>query len=144
MIKLIDQLSSTDLQAIAQIWLKSNIEAHDFISKEYWHNNYQFVLNSFPSATIYAYYHDKKIVGFLGLIDEYIAGIFVLYEYRSLGIGTQLLEEAQSDHTQLTLNVYKKNENAVQFYLKKEFTIQEQKLDAETNEIELSMKWQRS
>lgn len=29
-----------DLDAVAQIWLNTNIRAHNFISKEYWTDNY--------------------------------------------------------------------------------------------------------
>lgn len=141
MIKQIDHLNNTDLERVAEIWLKSNLDAHDFISRDYWRENYDFVKEAFHTATIYAYYHDDTIVGFIGIIDDYIAGIFVLKEYRSLGIGTQLLKKIQSSHSKLTLHVYKRNESAVQFYLKNQFLIQEEKLEPETDERELSMKW---
>ena len=97
---------------------------------------------AFSQASIYAYFHEGTIVGFLGMMDDYIAGIFVLSAYRSLGIGTQLLNTAKSDHQQLTLAVYKKNAAALRFYQKNHFDSQEERLDPETNESEVLMSWQ--
>lgn len=141
MVKLIEHLDSSDLETISQIWLMSNLDTHDFIEKEYWLNNYSFVKKAFSSATIYAYYSDNKIVGFLGIINEYIAGIFILQDYRSLGIGTQLLKAIQSTHTKLTLDVYQKNTLALKFYQKNGFHIQQEKLDIQTEEIEYFLEW---
>lgn len=141
MVKLIEHLDSSDLETISQIWLMSNLDTHDFIEKEYWLNNYSFVKKAFSSATIYAYYSDNKIVGFLGIINEYIAGIFILQDYRSLGIGTQLLKTIQSTHTKLTLDVYQKNTLALKFYQKNGFHIQQEKLDIQTEEIEYFLEW---
>ncbi|MDU5335163.1 GNAT family N-acetyltransferase [Enterococcus sp.] len=141
MIQLIETMTDEDLESIAAIWLESNLETHDFIDKNYWLMNYQNVKEMLPTAKIYAYFHNGKIVGFLGLINEYIAGIFVLKNYRSLGIGTQLLDFVKSENFTLTLNVYQKNQRAVQFYLRQGFTILKKENDIETNEIELLMKW---
>lgn len=141
MVKLIEPLDSSDLETISQIWLMSNLDTHDFIEKEHWLNNYSFVKKAFSSATIYAYYSDNKIVGFLGIINEYIAGIFILQDYRSLGIGTQLLKAIQSTHTKPTLDVYQKNTLALKFYQKNGFHIQQEKLDIQTEEIEYFLEW---
>lgn len=141
MIKMIETITDKDLESIAAIWLESNLEAHDFIDKNYWLTNYQTVKEMLPTAKLYVYYHNDKLVGFLGLIDEYIAGIFVLNNYRSLGIGAQLLDTIKMDHSKLTLTVYQKNERAIQFYLRKGFEILKKEKDPETNEIEIFMEW---
>lgn len=122
MVKLIEPLDSSDLETISQIWLMSNLDTHDFIEKEHWLNNYSFVKKAFSSATIYAYYSDNKIVGFLGIINEYIAGIFILQDYRSLGIGTQLLKAIQSTHTKPTLDVYQKKYASTKILSKERFS----------------------
>lgn len=141
MIRRIETITDADLETIASIWLKSNLEAHTFIDRNYWLKNYQTVKVSLTAADLYAYYHNEKIIGFLGLIDEYIAGIFVLQEYRSLGIGGQLLARIKEKHSKLLLSVYQKNERAVQFYLKQGFTILKETTDCETTEEELLMEW---
>lgn len=141
MIRRIETITDADLETIASIWLRSNLESHTFIDRNYWLKNYQTVKASLTTADLYAYYHNEKIIGFLGLIDEYIAGIFVLQEYRSLGIGGQLLARIKEKHSKLLLSVYQKNERAVQFYLKQGFTILKETTDYETTEEEFLMKW---
>ncbi|MFM2487182.1 GNAT family N-acetyltransferase [Enterococcus avium] len=141
MIRRIETITDADLETIAFIWLRSNLESHAFIDRNYWLKNYQTVKASLTTADLYAYYHNEKIIGFLGLIDEYIAGIFVLQEYRSLGIGGQLLARIKEKHSKLLLSVYQKNERAVQFYLKQGFTIQKETTDYETTEEEFLMEW---
>ncbi|MDO7800592.1 GNAT family N-acetyltransferase [Enterococcus avium] len=141
MIRRIETITDADLETIASIWLRSNLEAHAFIDRNYWLKNYQTVKVSLTTADLYAYYHNEKIIGFLGLIDEYIAGIFVLQEYRSLGIGGQLLARIKEKHSKLLLSVYQKNERAVQFYLKQGFTILKETTDYETTEEEFLMEW---
>ena len=105
MIRRIETITDADLETIASIWLRSNLESHAFIDRNYWLKNYQTVKASLTTADLYAYYHNEKIIGFLGLIDEYIAGIFVLQEYRSLGIGGQLLARIKEKHSKLLLSV---------------------------------------
>ena len=141
MIRRIETITDADLETIASIWLRSNLESHAFIDRNYWLKNYQTVKASLTTADLYAYYHNEKIIGFLGLIDEDIAGIFVLQEYRSLGIGGQLLARIKEKHSKLLLSVYQKNERAVQFYLKQGFTILKETTDYETTEEEFLMEW---
>ncbi|MGM0169431.1 hypothetical protein IGI39_003747 [Enterococcus sp. AZ135] len=141
MIKLIETISDLNLETISKIWLDSNLDTHDFIEKDYWLKNYPAVKNTFPTAKIYVYYHNDEIVGFLGMIDNYIAGIFISKDFRSLGIGTQLLNDVQAAYSKLALSVYQKNERAYHFYLKHGFKVIKNELDLETNEIELFMEW---
>ncbi|EPH93569.1 acetyltransferase, GNAT family [Enterococcus faecalis 06-MB-DW-09] len=143
MIQQVTQFTDSELETIAQIWLQSNLDAHDFISAALWQDNYDFVKKAFSDALIYTYSVDDQPVGFIGMLGDYIAGIFVLKDYRAHGIGKQLLQKAQAEHEKLTLNVYKKNTAAIAFYLKNGFTIVSEQLDSDTNEIENSMEWHR-
>ena len=34
------------LDALMQIWLEGNLDAHDFIDPSYWHDNYELVKKS--------------------------------------------------------------------------------------------------
>ena len=49
-----------------------------------------------------------QILGFIGLAEDYIAGIFA-GERRSRGIGKELLDHAKRGKRKLTLNVYAKH-----------------------------------
>ena len=43
---MIRKLNEADIDKVMDIWMKSTIKAHDFISKEYWQNNYNTVKHS--------------------------------------------------------------------------------------------------
>ena len=91
---MIRKFRENDLDIIMQIWVETNIQAHNFIPKEYWINNYDMVKNMLPQAEVYVYEDDEtnQIDGFIGLADDYIAGIFVRNGVQSKGIGKQLLD----------------------------------------------------
>ena len=40
---MIREIENKDIDKVMEIWLKSTIKAHNFISKEYWENNYNTV-----------------------------------------------------------------------------------------------------
>lgn len=134
-----------DLDSIIRIWLETNIQAHNFITKEYWIDNYELVKNMLPQADIYIYEDDttNQIEGFVGLTDNYIAGIFIKEASQSKGIGKQLLNYVKGIKTVLRLSVYQKNVRAVSFYQREQFVIQSENIDAATGEKEFVMVWKR-
>lgn len=103
-------LQENDLGVVMQIWLDTNIDAHGFISREYWISNYATVEKMLPHAEIYVYENDdtEQIEGFIGVTDHYIAGIFVKAESQSKGIGKQLLDYVKGRKEELNLSVYQK------------------------------------
>lgn len=140
---MIRDFKQTDIDNVMEIWLTENIKAHDFISKEYWEKSFEYVKKILPNAEIYVYVEDEKIVGFIGLNDNYIEGIFIDSKYQNKCIGTALLNKAKELKDELTLSAYKKNTKAIQFYLKNGFEIVEENIDEETKEIEYIMLWKK-
>lgn len=140
---MIRKFEKNDIDVVMQIWKNENIKAHKFISKEYWENNYNYVKENLPNAEIYVYIFKEKIVGFVGLNNNYIEGIFVDTNNQCKGIGTSLLNKVKESRNNLTLSVYKKNINAISFYKKNGFIVISEKLDKDTNEIEYTMKWDK-
>ena len=67
---MIRKLRKTDINRVADIWLKTNLKAHSFISEKYWISNYERVKEMLPQAEVYVYEDDKMIQGFLGVRDE--------------------------------------------------------------------------
>ena len=134
-----------DLNNVLQIWLDTNIKAHNFIPEEYWTENYAVVKEMLPQAEIYVYEDDDmhQILGFIGLSNNYIAGIFVRGDVQSKGIGKQLLDYVKKTKTALHLNVYQKNARAVSFYQREHFAIQSENFDDSTNEKEFIMNWSK-
>lgn len=140
---MIRKFEINELETVMEIWLNTNIKAHDFIHTSYWQGNYDLVKEMLPDATIFVYEDNKQIQGFIGLMDNYIAGIFINSNSQSKGIGRALLNYVKENRSQLLLQVYKKNVRAVNFYLRQDFVVSKEQIDENTDEIELVMNWRR-
>lgn len=126
------------LEELVKIWLETNIQAHHFITEQYWKSHIEFVKQALPDAMIFCY-GEQNIKGFLGVYDGFIQGLFVKKEFQRMGIGKALIEEVKQYFDTLSLCVYAKNSNAVAFYQNIGFVIQEQSIQKETGEQEYSM-----
>ena len=140
---MIRKLQNVDINKVVDIWLKTNLEAHDFIPGQYWTSNYEAVKKMLPQAEVYVYEDNKIIQGFVGVQDKYIEGIFVSGKMQSHGIGKALLDYIKDKKGRLQLNVYQKNVRAMSFYQREGFTIQREQLDEFTGEKEYVMEWNR-
>ena len=140
---MIRELQRNDINKVADIWLDTNIKAHDFIPAQYWKSNFKSVKEALLQAEVYVYAYDTEIQGFIGINDEYVEGIFVSGEMQSQGIGKILLNYAKDKRNKLLLNVYQKNARAISFYQREGFVIQYSDLDAATEEKDYVMTWQQ-
>jgi len=138
---MIKQFDLSNIDTVMEIWLNTNISAHDFIPKEYWTDNYEAVKTMLPNSEILIYEEDE-IKGFVGIVNKtYIAGLFVSRRFQGCGIGTKLIEECKKRYSVLTLDVYAKNDNAIKFYSKHGFRIKDKKENSDTKELEYTMQW---
>ena len=138
---MIRKYKDEDLEIIMKIWLEENINTHNFISSQYWKSNYEYVKELLPNAEIWVYTINNNIVGFIGLNENYIEGIFVNSNYHNKGIGTELLRKVMEQNRELNLRVYEKNKVAINFYNKNLFKVIEKDVDGSTGEYEYLMKW---
>ncbi len=130
-----------DTERVMQIWLEVNIETHNFVPSDYWLSQYQSVQEQILLADIYVWEQDKKIQGFVGMTDNYLAGIFVDKKCRCMGIGKGLLECVKKIYPTFSLNVYQKNRRAVDFYLREGLSIVSKGVDEDTAEADYTMTW---
>ena len=100
---MIRKLLNGDIDRVADIWLKTNLKAHYFISNQYWKSNYELVKEMMSQYEVYVFEADKMIQGFVGLNDKYIEGIFVSDEMQSCGIGKLLLDYVKDKKVSLRL-----------------------------------------
>ena len=142
---MIRKFETQDLGTVMQIWLHGNLDAHAFIPASFWTGHFEIVRNMLPQAELYV--HDsedtRQIDGFIGLTGNHIEGIFVAKAARSKGVGKALLEYAKSRKPSLTLSVYQKNQRALAFYQREQFTVQSEGIDEDTNEADIQMLWTR-
>lgn len=138
---MIREFQAGDLDKVMSIWLSANLEAHSFVDPEYWRGNFDAVKTMIPQAEVWVSEGGNGIDGFIGVVDDYIAGIFVDASARAAGVGSQLLDRAKQSRTSLRLSVYQKNEPAVAFYRRRGFQIGKESVDPETSEPEYTMIW---
>lgn len=138
---MIRNFKSTDIDKIMDIWLKSTIKAHDFISKEYWENSYDNVKNIYiPIAETLVYEESEEIKGFISIINkEFIGAIFVDVDFQGKGIGKNLINYAMDKYNELKLAVYKENKKSVDFYVNRGFKIIKEQVNDDSGHIEYLM-----
>lgn len=142
---MIRKFETQDLGTVMQIWLHGNLDAHAFIPASFWTGHFEIVRNMLPQAELYVHESEdtRQIDGFIGLTGNHIEGIFVAKAARSKGVGKALLEYAKSRKPSLTVSVYQKNQRALAFYRRKQFVVQSEGIDEDTNEADIQMLWTR-
>ncbi|MFV0272387.1 MAG: N-acetyltransferase [Macellibacteroides fermentans] len=139
---MIRKYNESDLDAIIRIWLEASIIAHNFIPQAYWERKVCEMRDIYiPSSNTYVYVDDSKneVIGFISLVDNYIAALFVSPEHQGKSIGSQLMNHVKQLHETLTLGVYTENLNSVAFYKKHEFVIDYEKIEENTGKSEYVM-----
>lgn len=138
---MIEILSDKYVDQVMQIWLSANLQAHDFVDKGYFTNNFDLVKTEYlPNAITYIYLDKEKVLGFISVVDDaYIGALFVDTKNQNLGVGTKLLQHVKAKHGNMKLKVYKENQRAVQFYQTRGFQIAEETMDDATKKIEYVM-----
>lgn len=137
------EYNSKDLDNIMEIWVNTNIEAHNFIDEKYWRDNFDMVKEMMPSAELYVFEEESEIKGFVGLMENYIAGIFVKGDNKSKGIGKALLDFIKTKRDELNLSVYEKNTRATEFYKREGFVVVDKNIEEDNDEVELLMSWSK-
>ncbi|MCC5910735.1 MAG: N-acetyltransferase [Clostridiaceae bacterium] len=139
------KVNEQEMRKIMEIWKVSTIEAHNFICKEYWLKSYKAVKEEYiPDAETYVYLEKNEIKGFISILDgQYIGALFVDINCQGKGVGKKLIEYTKGLYEHLRLDVYKKNEQAVNFYKKVGFIEEYEKVNEETNEVEYTMVFPR-
>lgn len=138
---MIRRFRNEDADSVMHVWLDANMQAHSFIPQEFWKSNFEYAKEQIPKAETYVYEKDGAVLGFIGLNGSYIEGLFVRKEYRTLGIGTALLDFVKEKKISLLLHVYCQNTGAVDFYIKNSFLVKEKLSDAPADEY--VMLWEK-
>ena len=58
---MIRKLLNRDIDRVADIWLKTNLKAHYFISNQYWKSNYELVKEMLSQSEVYVCRHFCRI-----------------------------------------------------------------------------------
>ncbi len=139
---MIRDLNEKDLNVVIEIWYTASVIAHDFIPSNYWQEKKEDMKNMYiPSSNTFVYEDNNQLLGFISLVDNYIAAIFVATNVQGKGIGQKLMQFAKNKFSNLQLGVYAKNYQAIEFYRKQGFKIILETIDEPTGEIEVVMEF---
>ena len=72
---MIREFQTSDTEQVMKIWLSGNEDAHPFVPDGYWRSHFHEVQKALLQSKVFVYVTDEKILGFLGMIDNYIAGL---------------------------------------------------------------------
>lgn len=138
---MIRPMRAADLDAVAELWLDTNLQAHAFIDPQYWRDHFEEVKTLLSQAELYVWEDRGALRGFIGLEGSYVAGLFVRRDCQSQGTGRALLDFAKDLRPRLELKVYRNNPRAAAFYRREGFLPAGESLDHETGQMEIRMVW---
>ncbi|WP_419169672.1 GNAT family N-acetyltransferase [Negativibacillus massiliensis] len=133
-----------DLDDIMKIWLNENLNAHHFIDPSFWKEHLDEVRTAISDSDITVLTEEERVVGFLGMNQNYVEGLFVDKVYQGKGYGLALIRSAQENHPFLQLSVYQKNTSAITFYQHCGFCILSEKTQSNQNFNEFLMEWRKT
>ena len=134
----------TEVNKLLKIWYEGSVIAHDFIDKDYWKSQQTEMKEKYlPMSETYVISNEEDIVGFVSMVDNYLAALFIDVKHQGEGYGKELLNFIKRQGDNIELKVYKKNNNAVKFYLENGFVVKEESLDEQTAEEEFLMVWEK-
>lgn len=93
----IRQTQPDDIDTVMKLWLSGNLTAHDYVPASYWQTQQEAVKKAMVKSQLWLYEADDEILGFIGLMDHYLAGLFVASTAQNQGIGSKLLAHVQED-----------------------------------------------
>lgn len=144
MIQTLSKVTEHQLDTLMDIWLTSNLQAHSFVPSQYWRSHEAEVRAALPQAELTVAITDTgRIVGFVGVQNDYIAGVFVAAEMRNQHIGHRLLMHLKQRYAKLTLSVFEANAGAVRFYERERFVISATRMAEDVKQVAYEMTWKR-
>lgn len=140
----IEEISEEDIPQIVDIWYEVSLQAHGFIPSEYWKEHKEQMSKKYiPMSETFKATDNDGILGFISLLGDYLAAIFVKSGSQGNGIGSRLLNYAMKIRNRLELKVYCKNQKSIEFYKSKGFIVVSESKDNDTGENEFTMEWHK-
>ncbi|NLP43319.1 MAG: GNAT family N-acetyltransferase [Peptococcaceae bacterium] len=130
----------SDQNQIIRIWLNESLRAHSFIPAEFWEGHITTMQNKYlPEAETYVADSGGKILGFISLVGNYVAALFVDHSYQRQRVGWALMNFVHRIKGNLYVDVYKENLAAQQFYQSYGFQAKREQIQPETGHTMLTM-----
>ncbi|MGO3741367.1 GNAT family N-acetyltransferase [Kerstersia sp.] len=108
---------AADLPCLSAIWFEASRRVHGFLGEARLAAQRQLIEDSYlPKAETWVACQAGQAVGFIGLLDNFIGGLFVDPAAQGGGVGQALMAHALRLKGPLELEVYAANTQALRFY----------------------------
>ncbi|OEH84668.1 hypothetical protein BHU72_08575 [Desulfuribacillus stibiiarsenatis] len=126
---------------IIDVWYRSTTKGQSFISEEFWQKHKATVQDVYlPQAETWLIVNEEdQCLGFISLLGNFIGGLFVSPEFQGRGIGMNLISHVNQLKGELSVDVYRKNMKAREFYKKCGFNDIKEEIQEETGEVLITM-----
>ena len=106
-----------DRERLLDIWLAASRVGHSFLSEADLAAQMQLVRDVYlPKAENWVIAADGGPVGFIGLLDSFIGGLFIDPAFHGRGLGKTLILHAARLKGALDVELYAANQSAYRFY----------------------------
>lgn len=137
---MIRKYSPKDIDQIMNIWYGASTLAHPFLDPAFVEKVKKDMREIYiPNAKTWVYEENNTVIGFISMVNNEIAGLFVMPDQHSKGIGTRLVNHIIELYEDLEVEVFEKNIIGRAFYDKYGFTQISQYTHPETNNQVLKM-----
>ncbi|EKB17502.1 GNAT family N-acetyltransferase [Aeromonas veronii] len=129
-----------DMEEIVEIWLLASLQAHDFVDASCWWQAQEDLRTRYlDRAAIWVFEERGDLLGFMALVDNFLAALFVRPDRQGRGVGHALLQEAKRQGASLHARVFVENDQAVRFYRRHGFVIKGEESDPLTGHPQYKM-----
>ncbi|MDZ3830979.1 MAG: GNAT family N-acetyltransferase [Sphingopyxis sp.] len=108
---------AADKDELSSIWYRASLKAHNFLGEETILEQRKLIEDVYlEKAENWVACVDGKPIGFVGLLDNFIGGLFIDPDVQGRGAGRALVAHARALKGELSLEVYTANTGACAFY----------------------------
>lgn len=87
-----------DMEEIVEIWLLASLQAHDFVDAScWWQAQEELRTRYLDHARIWVFEERGDLLGFMALVDDYLAALFVRPDRQGRGVGTPCCRKPDPD-----------------------------------------------
>jgi putative acetyltransferase len=135
---------ASDTETILDTWYQATTLAHPFMKEAFLEKDKNNIREIYlPNTLTWVFEKDDQLVGFISMMKNEVAAIFVRPEFHGQAIGTQLLNLVAEKHEELEVEVFEENVIGRSFYKKYGFQFKKRHLHEPTNQFLLRLKYSR-
>ncbi|MGE4293630.1 MAG: GNAT family N-acetyltransferase [Desulfovibrio sp.] len=114
---LIRKYVESDCQVILDIWMEASRSGHPFFDELELQRQRELVATVYlPAAEIWVAEEHGELLGFVGMMDSLVGGLFVAPKHQNKGVGRRLLESMAEKRRPLSVEVFVGNRRARSLY----------------------------